>query len=684
MPDLRTTDPNPRSTSIGEPHGETAAHSPHHQHDHEHSHELDHEHDHEDHHGHDEGWLEWARVAFVAVLLVLVWAKVIPRVSGIDILALAGVVIGGYPIFKEAIADLLERRMTMELSMTIALVAASVIGEFFTALLITVFVLIAEILEGMTVGRGRRAIRELLDLLPQTAEVRSAGQVATRSLSEVKIGDVLVVRPGGRIPVDGVVASGHSFVDQSTITGESIPVEKISGTPVFAGTINQSGVLEIRAEKIGRDTAFGRIIEAVERAERSRAPIQRTADRLAGYLVYFALGCAALTFLITRDARSTISVIVVAGACGIAAGTPLAILGAIGRAARNGAIVKGGLYLEALSSVDTVVLDKTGTLTLGTPEIFDVHVYNGYSPTEVMRIAATAERFSEHPLAKAIVKKASHLSLSIGEPAAFRYSPGMGIVCEVEGKRTLVGTRALLQQDGLLIPEDGSASEQFSEVMVATGGRLLGSIRIADVLRSEATAAVVEMRGLGLRTVLLTGDRKEIADAIAKELGVEEVQSELLPDQKVARIRQLRAEGRVVAMVGDGVNDAPALMESNVGIAMGSGTDVARESASVVLLGNDLLRFVEVLKVARRCRTIIMANFAGTLAVDSVGVVLAAFGLLNPVFAALIHVSSELLFILNSARLLPRSIVDADAPKNIMGSDRSTPPGMPVLLRRSQ
>jgi P-type E1-E2 ATPase len=249
--------------------------------------------------------------------------------------------------------------------------------------------------------------------------------------------------------------------------------------------------------------------------------------------------------------------------------------------------------------------------------------------------------------------------LPIGEPAAFQYSPGMGIVCEVEGRRTLVGTRALLEQDGLLVPDDGSASERFSEVMVATGGRLLGSIRIADVLRSEATAAVAEMRNLGLRTVLLTGDRKEIADATAKELGVDEVQSELLPDQKVARVRELRAAGRIVAMVGDGVNDAPALMESNVGIAMGSGTDVARESASVVLLGNDLLRFAEVLKLSRRCRAIIIANFAGTLAVDSVGVALAAFGLLNPVLAALIHVSSELLFILNSARLLPRRAVDA-------------------------
>jgi Cd2+/Zn2+-exporting ATPase/Cu+-exporting ATPase len=617
------------------------------------SHEQDHERGEHDH-DHGEGWQEWARVGFVALMLALDWLQVIHRVNGIDILALIGVLFGGYPIFKEAISDLLERRMTMELSMTIALVAASVIGEFFTALLITVFVLIAEILEGMTVGRGRRAIQELLDLLPHTAEVRSVEQTVYRSLSELQLGDVVLVRPGGRIPVDGTVVNGHSFVDQSTITGESMPVEKVAGTHVFAGTINQSGVLEIRADKIGRDTAFGRIIEAVERAERSRAPIQRTADRLAGYLVYFALGCAALTYAITHNPRATISVIVVAGACGIAAGTPLAILGAIGRSARKGAIVKGGLYLEVLGTVDTVVLDKTGTLTLGTPEILDVYVHNGFDPKNVMRIAATAERFSEHPLGKAIMKKATEWSLPLGEPSAFRYSPGKGIVCDVEGRRTLVGTRSLLEQEGVTVPQDGSASEGCSEVMVASEGQLLGSIRIADVLRSEATAAVAEMRNLGLRTILLTGDRKEIADATARELGVDEVESELLPDQKVARVRELRAKGRTVAMVGDGLNDAPALVESNVGIAMGSGTDVARESAAVVLLGNDLFRFAEVLKISRRCRSIIYANFAGTLAVDSVGVALAAFGLLNPVLAALIHVSSELLFLLNSARLLPR------------------------------
>jgi len=614
----------------------------------------------EEEHSHAESWAEWARVGFVALVLLVVWTRVVPRWAGIDWLALAGIAIGGFPIFKEAIADLLKGRMTMELSMTIALAAASAIGEFFTALLITVFVLIAEIIEGMTVGRGRGAIRQLLDLLPHTVEVRSEGRVAPRALLEVHLGDVVLVRPGGHLPVDGVVVSGHSFVDQAAITGESMPVEKIAGSRVFAGTMNQSGVLEIQADKIGHDTAFGRIIELVERAERSRAPIEKIADRLAGYLVYFALACAALTFFITRDARSTISVIVVAGACGIAAGTPLAILGAIGRAAQKGVIIKGGRYLEGLSNVNIVVLDKTGTLTLGTPEVVGIEPAEGVTPQDVVRTAAAAERFSEHPLAKAIAKKAQEWSLTVGEPEDFQYFPGKGIVCQVDGARTIVGTRALMEAEAISVPAPDGAGLETSEVMIASGGKFLGSLRIVDVLRKEAAASMRELRKMGCRTVLLTGDRKEIGDAIAKELGVDEVQSQMLPEEKVEWVRDLRLKGKYVVMLGDGINDAPALLEADVGVAMGSGTDVARESAAVVLLGNDLLRFTEVLKVARRCRNIIYANFAGTLAVDSVGVVLAGMGLLNPVWAALIHVSSELLFIGNSARLLPTLSRDRD------------------------
>jgi len=485
-------------------------------------------------HQHESHGREWLRVALVGLVIVLVWARLVPRYHGVDFLAIAGILVGGFPIFQEAFADLFRGRMTMELSMTIALGAASAIGEFFTALLITIFVLVAEIIEGMTVGRGRGAIRQLLDLLPQKVEVRAEGEIAARGLAEVQIGDIVLVRPGGRIPVDGVVVNGHSFVDQANITGESMPAEKLPGERVFAGTMNQSGVLEIRTGQLGHDTAFGRIIELVERAERSRAPIEKIGDRLAGYLVYFALACAAVTFWITRDARSTISVIVVAGACGIAAGTPLAILGAIGRAAQKGVIIKGGRYLEGLSNVDIVVLDKTGTVTLGTPEVFNVSAAEGYTPEDVIRIAASAERFSEHPLGKAIVKHAVELSLDVADPVAFRYLPGKGIVAQVDGARTIVGTRLLMEDEAVAVPPLRADAQEFSEVLVASNGHFVGEIQILDVVRQEAAAAMGEFKSMGCRTVLLTGDRKEIGEAIGRKLGVDEVRSQLLPEEKVA------------------------------------------------------------------------------------------------------------------------------------------------------
>jgi cation transport ATPase len=330
-------------------------------------HHHDHgDHDHDDHeHDHDHSFEgpEAVRIGLVAIAAAAVWFRVWEPFQAVSVIGVVGLLIGGWPILKEAFENILERRMTMELSMTIAIVAAAVIGEFFTALVITLFVLVAEVLEGLTVGRGRKAIRDLLEFLPREVSVRRAGSIRSLSAEELSVGDAILVAPGGRIPVDGAVLSGHSFVDESRITGESMPVEKTASTQVFAGSINQSGALEVAAERIGRDTSYGKIIEAVERAEKSRAPVQRLADRLAGYLVYFALGAAVLTFLITRDIYSTISVIIVAGACGIAAGTPLAILGGIGRSARLGAIVKGGVHLETLGHVDTVVLDKTGTLT---------------------------------------------------------------------------------------------------------------------------------------------------------------------------------------------------------------------------------------------------------------------------------------------------------------------------------
>jgi Cd2+/Zn2+-exporting ATPase/Cu+-exporting ATPase len=445
-------------------------------------------------------------------------------------------------------------------------------------------------------------------------------------------------------------------------------VEKLPGAIVYAGTINQSGALEVRTERIGRDTSYGKIIEAVENAERSRAPVQQLADRLAGYLVYFALAAAALTFFITHDVRSTISVVIVAGACGIAAGTPLAILGGIGRSARLGSIIKGGLYLETLGRVNTVVLDKTGTLTFGRPEVQAVLPRAGVSEAEVIEVAASAELRSEHPLGKAIVARAVARQRFTQEPDRFDYTPGLGITASVGGATVLVGNRALLTKSGVEVQKDlASNSNGASEVFVARNGRLLGAITVADTIRTEARHAIASLRRMNIRTILLTGDAESVAARVARELGISEVEAGMLPEAKLARIKSLVKSGRVVAMVGDGINDAPALTEASVGVAMGSGTDVARESADVVLLGNDLVKFTETLAIARWTRRIIWQNFAGTIAVDLVGIGLAAVGLLNPTLAAFIHVSSEMTFILNSARLLPSA--ERAEPRAEVGAD---------------
>src|SRR5437660_143955 len=478
----------------------------------------DHEHDGgEQADGHALPWPDALRIAGVALAAILVWFRLWLPPQIVPVIGVFGLLIGGWPIVTEAAKNALARRMTMELSMTMAIVAAAAISEFFTALVITLFVLAAEVLEGMTVARGRRSIRDLLDALPRTVSVRRAGGVRDVDSDQLKVGDAVLVSPGGLIPVDGEVVSGHSFVDQARITGESMPIEKVAATTVYAGSINASGVLEIRAERIGRDTSYGRIIEAVERARR-----------------------------------------------------------------------------------------RPGV-----------------------------------------------------EPDGFVYTPGRGIAAEVAGTRVLVGNRAWMRDHGVVMP-DGvpgvaghSATAAASEVFVARSGRLLGAIAVADTVRPEAQRAIDALGRMRLRTILLTGDTRGVAEAVASGLDIQEVEADLLPEDKLQRINRLVAAGRTVAMIGDGINDAPALAAASVGVGMGSGTDVARESADVVLLGNDLARFVETLAVARSTRGIIWQNFAGTLAVDALGVGLAAFGFLGPLFAAFIHVASELTFILNSARLLP-------------------------------
>ena len=634
-----------------------------HQHDpHSHGHHHDHDDHNHDDHDHGTGTAEYVRLGLMGVIVVASltgwWRPFIDR----DWFAFAGTVIGGFPIYKEAWENLLKRRMTMELSMTIALLSALAIGQFFTAMVIAFFVLFAELLEGYTVGGGRRAIEKLINALPRQVTVRRNGQERELRVEELSGGEVIVIRPGERIPVDGTVTKGTSYVDQSSITGESLPIEKTEQSKVFAGTINKNGVLEVSVERVGRDTTFGKIIQVVEQAEKSKAPVQRIADRLAAGLVYFALGAAILTFVVTRNLTATIAVIIVAGACGVAAGTPLAILAGIGSAARRGIIVKGGLYLEKLADIDTIVLDKTGTLTIGIPEVTGIQAANGATENEVLQNAAIAEQHSEHPIGEAIIRKARTAKLSLREYSDLRYIPGKGLTCLDAGSKIVVGTRTLLEENGIRFDTNGDGSfvnaTKPGETLVYVGRNktVLGALSVADQLRREAIQAVDDLKRQGYRTLLLSGDSSEVAAAIGAQLGVHEAIGNLLPEQKLEKVRELLQQGRKVAMVGDGVNDAPALAEATVGIAMGGGTDVALETADVTLMTSDLSRLTEVFGIAKRCYRVIMFNFWGTIAVDTLGIGLAFFGLLAPIIAALIHVGSELAFILNSARLFRSSV----------------------------
>ncbi len=494
----------------------------------------------------------------------------------------------------------------MELSMTIAIFAAAAISEWFTALVVTLFVLVAEELEHMTVARGRMAILELVNFIPQEARVRRDGALLTVPLADVVKGDVVVVSPGEKVPVDGVVLSGHSYVDQSRLTGESMPAEKSAGDTVYAGSVNQIGLMDITVHEVGRDTSYGRIIQAVEAAEQTRAPVQKLADQLAGYLVYVALGCAVLTWVLTQNIRDTISVIIVAGACGIAAGTPLAILaGSAGQHA--GSIIKGGIHLEMLGKIDTMVFDKTGTLTMGAPVVTELLTAPGISEDELLTWAAAAELHSEHPLARAVVTAAE----ARGLPCASRSNSSTrwpGHHCHGGGRTVLVGNAKLLAEAGITVPPQPEA-RLGSEILVAADGRYAGAVMVADPLRPEAAAAVAALNALGLKTVLLTGDIPSVANHVAGIIGIGEVKAGLMPQDKERLVREMIKAQRKVAMIGDGVNDAPALTAANLGIAMGSGTDIAQESADIVLIGNDLNKLVETFRIARQTRSIIWQNF---------------------------------------------------------------------------
>ncbi|MHB1867889.1 MAG: heavy metal translocating P-type ATPase [Nitrososphaerales archaeon] len=577
----------------------------------------------------------------------------------VDIVAIAAILLGGYPVFKETFESLGRGQINMEVSMAIAIFASLLLRQFAVSVVITFFVLLSEYIETYAVEKGRQTIVLLEKSAPKKALVRRNGSEFEIDVSSLQPNDIVIVRDGERIPVDGAILVGSSFVNQSAITGESTTEEKNPGDRVFAGSINESGVIEVRTEKVGNETVFGKIIKLVEEAENKKAPIQKISDRLATLLVEFAIGFSALTFLLTRNPISALSVVVVAGACGVAAGTPLAIVAIMGKSAKKGAIIKGGAYVEEMSKIDTVVIDKTGTLTLGEPVVTDIICFDGYTQQKVMEYASFAERHSNHPVARAIISKATELGIQPDgtSPLASDYVPGKGIVSELDGKEIIVGTSGLMYERNAEFPQGESqlvskAPSGKSTVLVAYAGRVCGMVSVSDAVREESKKAIADLKHLGIRMIMLTGDNEAVAKSVAQEVRIEEVHAELLPEDKVSFVEKLVAEGYRVAMVGDGINDAPALASANVGIGMGAGTDVAIEEADIVLMTNDLQKIADVARMSKKAYRTIMTNFYGTVTVDGIGVTLAFLGLLNPLLAAGIHVVSELIFILNSARLI--------------------------------
>jgi Cd2+/Zn2+-exporting ATPase/Cu+-exporting ATPase len=611
--------------------------------------------------------LGWGFVTVVAVIALLgivgerlgVIESVVNRIP--PWLALPAVLAGGYPIFRNVVRALRNRSVTSHALMTLGIVGAIVIGQYAAAAVIVFFMRLADFIEGYTTERSRQAIKELLNLTPETAHVERGGVEVAVSADDVARGEIVLLKSGERIPVDGVVVEGQASVNQAPITGESVPVGKGPGDQVFAATICDRGALRVRTERVGRDTTFGQIVRLVEEAEAARAPVQRFADRFTAYYIPLVVMIAALTYFVTGSATASVATVLVSCSCAIAMATPITVLAAVGRSARRGIVIKGGRYLEALAKVDTVVMDKTGTLTIGRPEVTDVVPYEA-AEDDIVRLAASLERRSEHPLAGGIVREARRRHLQLGEPQDFAVYPGEGVAGRLDEAPIQCGTERFMSRLGVTLPgaardqAHALASDGKSVVLLARGGRVSGLIALADTLRPEVPSALDALRALGVRhLLLLTGDRRQVAQAVASRLGLE-FEADVLPEGKIDVIRGLQRAGRVVAMIGDGINDAPALAQADAGIAMGvAGTDAAIEAAHVALMADDWSAVPEAVRIGRRAFRTIKQNLWFTAGYNVVGMVLAATGWLPPIAAAAAQSLPDVAVMLNSSRLFVRS-----------------------------
>ena len=585
--------------------------------------------------------------------------------------------IAGFSIVKGAYLSIRNRKINMDVLVTSGVVAGWLYGAvnaflpsiapqegyLEVAIAILGFVLLGKYIEESIRKRSAASIRKLLELQPTIARVLRDGKEIELPIDEVQVDDTIVVKPGEKIPTDGIVISGYSSVDEKLITGESIPVEKNVGNEVIGATFNKTGLLRFRATKVGEDTALSQIVRLVEEAQATSAPVQKFADRVVAKFVPVIFTVAAVTFsfwYITSGFSEAffalLAVLLIACPCALGIATPTAILAGVGKGAEYGVLIRSGEYVEKARKLTTVVFDKTGTLTKGEPSVTDIKTFNDFKEKEVLRFAAIAEKGSEHPLAEAIINKALKSEIDVPDAEQFEAVPGHGVQCTCEEKKILLGNRKLMEREKIGIEQlendlQKLETEGKTAMILAIDGKAAGIIAAMDTIKENATEAIKQLKRMGLEVAMLTGDNDRTARAISKQLGIEQVIANVLPWQKVEVIKEMQSKGKVVAMVGDGINDAPALAQSDIGIAIGSGTDIAKETGGIVLIKDDLRDVALGIELSKKTMRKINTNLFWAFIYNVVMIPIAAVGLLNPMFAAGAMAISSLTVVTNSATL---------------------------------
>ncbi len=598
--------------------------------------------------------------------IFLIASFVLPRIGypAGENLAWVCVVICGIPLLYLAIWRVIYNkgiaRISSALLISLAMIAALMIGDLFAAGEVAFIMEIGALLEDMTTERAKKGLKKLISLTPDTARVIRDKAESTVPVSDVRIGDLIRVLPGETIPVDGIIVTGETSVDQSVMTGESLPVDKAPGDPVYSGTINRYGSIDFEASKTGEDSSLQRLIRMVEDAEKNQAPTQRVADKWASWLVPVALLIAIAAYIFTGNIVRAVTVMVVFCPCALVLSTPTAIMAAIGQATKHGVIIKSGEALEKMGKANTIAFDKTGTLTTGKLQVSDIVSFSDMTQEELLRLAASAESRSEHPLAKAITEKASSENVDLYEVSGFRMSAGKGISAEINGVQYNLGNEQFIRETGAAVSEEAAAaldrlrSEGKASVIISDAKKIAGMIALSDTLRPEAADVIRRLNELNTKIVLMSGDNRKAAEYLASKAGIKEIHADLLPEQKVENIQKLKASG-MVCMIGDGVNDAPALKTADVGVAMGAmGSDIAVEAADIALMSDDITKLPYLKWLSNTTISTIKTAITISMCINFAAVTLSVLGVLNPTTGALVHNAGSCFVVLLAALLYDR------------------------------